>query len=65
MAGRWYWRYLQPLVQADRDKGLICDTAYYADNFEWLAGEAASWRGAGKAKANWAAKRKAPTGTSG
>lgn len=40
----WYWRYLQPLVQADRDKGLLCDTAYYADNFECLAGEAATWR---------------------
>lgn len=57
----WYWRYLQPLVQADRDKGLLCDTAYYADNFEWLAGEAADWRASGYAKANWASKRKTLT----
>jgi hypothetical protein len=61
----WYWRYLQPLVQADRDKGLLCDTAYYADNFEWLAQEATAWRAAGKAKANWASKRAGSKGRSG
>jgi hypothetical protein len=54
----WYWRYLAPLVQADRDRGLLCDTAYYADNFEWLASEATAWRAAGRAKANWKSGRK-------
>ena len=54
----WYWRYLLPLVQADRDLGLLCDTAYYADNFEWLAQEATNWRKAGKTKANWKSGRK-------
>jgi len=54
----WYWRYLAPLVKADRDKGLLCDTAYYADNFEWLATEATAWRAAGMAKADWKSGRK-------
>jgi hypothetical protein len=53
----WYWRYLEPLVRADREQGLLCDTAYYADNFEWLAQQATSWRAAGNARADWRSGR--------
>jgi hypothetical protein len=49
----WYWRYLGPLVQAERERGLLCDTGSFADNFEWLAGEAAAWRASDRAKAQW------------
>lgn len=49
----WYWRYLGPLVQAERDRGQVCDTACFADNFEWLAKEANQWRLSGKGQAKW------------
>src|SRR6266850_2292698 len=53
----WYWRYIGPLVQNDRDEGKTCDTAWYADNFEWLAKRAVSWRKAGKGQAKWESLR--------
>ena len=49
----WYWRYLGPLVQIERQAGLVCDTACFADNFEWLAEQAKAWRSSDKAKAKW------------
>jgi len=49
----WYWRYLGPLVQIERQKGLVCDTACFADNFEWLAEQAKAWRSSDSAKAKW------------
>jgi hypothetical protein len=49
----WYWRYLGPLVQIERAKGLLCDTACFADNFEWLAEQAKAWRSSDQAKAKW------------
>lgn len=49
----WYWRYLGPLVQMERAKGAVCDTACFADNFEWLAEQAAAWRKSDQAKAKW------------
>lgn len=49
----WYWRYLGPLVQGERNRGMVCDTACFGDNFEWLAEQAAAWRTSGKAKAKW------------
>lgn len=49
----WYWRYLGPLVQAERDRGMLCDTGSFADNFEWLADQAAAWRKSDSAKARW------------
>ncbi len=53
----WYWRYLEPFVQHDRDEGQRCDTAWYADNFEWLAQRAMDWRKAGKGQAKWESGR--------
>jgi hypothetical protein len=53
----WYWRYLEPFVQNDREAGVRCDTAWYADNFEWLAQRAADWRKAGKGQAKWESGR--------
>jgi hypothetical protein len=58
----WYWRYLSPLVSADRESGLLCDTAYYADNFEWLAQRAEAWRAAGLGQAAWKSGRKVKRG---
>jgi hypothetical protein len=49
----WYWRYLGPLVQIERQKGMVCDTACFADNFEWLAEQAQKWRSSDRAKAKW------------
>ena len=49
----WYWRYLGPLVQSERLNGQVCDTACFADNFEWLAEQAAAWRSSEHAKAKW------------
>jgi hypothetical protein len=49
----WYWRYLGPLVEAERRKGMVCDTACFGDNFEWLAEQAAQWRQSDRAKARW------------
>jgi hypothetical protein len=49
----WYWRYLGPLVQFERQKGMVCDTACFADNFEWLAEQAQKWRSSDRAKAKW------------
>lgn len=49
----WYWRYLGPLVQGERVKGGVCDTACFADNFEWLAEQAKAWRSSDRAKAQW------------
>ncbi|MEK6281245.1 MAG: hypothetical protein AABN95_12910 [Acidobacteriota bacterium] len=49
----WYWRYLGPLVQGERLKGAVCDTACFADNFEWLAEQAKAWRSSDQAKAQW------------
>jgi hypothetical protein len=55
----WYWRYLETLVKADVDQGLLCDTAYYADNFKWLGEQATKWRAAGKGYARWQSGRAA------
>jgi hypothetical protein len=49
----WYWRYLGPLVQGERLNGQVCDTACFADNFEWLAEQAKKWRSSDRAKAKW------------
>jgi hypothetical protein len=54
---RWpverYWRHLEALIEADRQQGLLCDTAHFADNFEWLAAQAKNWRASGKGYARW------------
>jgi hypothetical protein len=53
----WYWRYLGPFVENDREVGKPCDTAWYADNFEWLAEQAVNWRKAGRGQAKWESGR--------
>jgi hypothetical protein len=41
------------LIEGERRKGQVCDTACFADNFEWLAEQAKAWRSSDRAKAKW------------
>jgi len=42
-----YWRYLEPIIEQEREQGMLCDTAWIADNFQFLAERALEFRKAG------------------